>query len=197
MAGGVILIWLVFALITGAAMPGASYLFVWPALGASAIVLIRAGSGHAQRWLSPVGLLAVAAPTLVVMVPPVDTFFQMAQPRPGNPGSEMVEAVAVAMFLAFLSVALIGSAMTQDGGPGRVDGREVGGDDGGDDGVVGDPRGTDGVARLWSSDMWIVVGSGHRGRWARRLCRLARIPRHRSHRVVFTEVLHIDDVAHV
>ena len=113
-AGGVILIWLVFALITGAAMPGASYLFVWPALGASAVVLIRAGSGHAQRWLSPVGLLAVAAPTLVVMVPPVDTFFQMAQPRPGNPGSEMVEAVAVAMFLAFLSVALIASAASYD-----------------------------------------------------------------------------------
>ena len=80
-----IFVWLVFAIITGAVLPGMSYLFVWSAMGASAIMLIRAGSRVVRWWLSSVGLVVVAGPTLVVMTPPVDTLFQMALPRPGNP----------------------------------------------------------------------------------------------------------------
>lgn len=111
--GGVVLVWIVLVLITGVAMEGTSYLFVWPAIGASAAMLVGVIGASAGRWLGPVVLLAVAAPALLLMVPPIETFFQMALPRPGNPDSEMVEVVSVSMLLTFLCVAIIASTMAR------------------------------------------------------------------------------------
>jgi hypothetical protein len=56
-----------------------------------------------------VPLILVAAPSLVLIAPAVDTFFLMALPRPGNPDSDLAETVAVVIFLAVLTVALIAS----------------------------------------------------------------------------------------
>ena len=114
--GGVTLVWLVFAFITGATAPGMSYLFVWPTLVASTVMLVPQRSRGERRWLAPVALAFVAAPTLLLLVSAADTLFQMSIPRPGNPGSEMTADIAVALSLAFLSVALIASVIAHSRG---------------------------------------------------------------------------------
>ncbi|MEW6059708.1 MAG: hypothetical protein AB1551_06155 [Actinomycetota bacterium] len=49
---------------------------------------------------------AVAAPTILLLVPCIDTFFQMAQPRPGNPDSEVFVVISIAAALASLVIEL-------------------------------------------------------------------------------------------
>jgi hypothetical protein len=109
-AGSVVLLWVVLAGISAAFAPGTSYLFVWPALGGSVALLWRTAVPLGRRM---VAMALVAPPTLVLAVPAIDTFFQFAQPRPGNPDSEVVEAVAVAVFLGLLTIALIVSMATE------------------------------------------------------------------------------------
>ena len=113
-SASVVLVWVALAIVTSVLLPGASYLFVWPALGGSIALIWQAGArpGRASRFVS---LILVAAPSLILMVPAVDTFFLMALPRPGNPDSELVETVAVVILLAVLVLALIASVAGQPG----------------------------------------------------------------------------------
>jgi hypothetical protein len=79
------------------------YLFAWPALVGSLVLVFPPAQGWTR--LGSLGILGL--PTLVLLVPAIDTFFQMALPRPGNLDSEMVEVIAVVILLAALSAALI------------------------------------------------------------------------------------------
>ena len=108
---GTAIIWLMLALATSATLDGVSYLFLWPALGASALLLVRAPVPGVTSRLGIPGVLLVGTPTLLLLTPPIDTFFQMALPRPGNPDSEMIGVIGVVALLTFLCVALVGSSM--------------------------------------------------------------------------------------
>ncbi|MHC4973817.1 MAG: M28 family peptidase [Planctomycetota bacterium] len=74
------------------------YLFMWPVLAATAMSFVRARLA---------AFAVVAATTLLLAVPVLDFFFQMAQPRPGNVGSQMVEVMAVVALLGSLVTALL------------------------------------------------------------------------------------------
>jgi hypothetical protein len=110
----VVLVWVLLAVVTSVLLPGASYLFVWPALGGS-IALIWSAGAHPEPASRFVSLILVAAPSLLLIVPAVDTFFLMALPRPGNPDSDLVETIAVVIFLAVLVLALVASIAGQPG----------------------------------------------------------------------------------
>jgi hypothetical protein len=102
---GIVAVWLVLALVTALAAPGMSYLFAWPsAVGASVLIV---GNGASSVWLRPVLASLTVGVTCVVMVPAVDTFFQFAQPRPGNPDSQILPAVAIPVLLAALAIQLV------------------------------------------------------------------------------------------
>ena len=109
---GTVVVWLVLAVVTGTVLVGMSYVFVWSALGASAYLLIRAVFPGRAPWHGIAGVVLVATPTLMLTVPPIDTFFQMALPRPGNPDSQMIGVIGVVALFAFLGIALIASTMT-------------------------------------------------------------------------------------
>ena len=98
--------WWVLALVSTAATPGIAYLFLWPALAGSMATL-----WWSVRDVGPsgrvVGTAAVAATSLILVVPAIDIFYQFAQPRPGNPDSQLLWMVAVPVFLAALSVQLV------------------------------------------------------------------------------------------
>ncbi|NND03454.1 MAG: M28 family peptidase [Acidimicrobiia bacterium] len=96
--------WLTFAALSAAAIPGAAYVFVWPALVAVAVLL----ADIAGRRLVPLMRLAlVAAPAVLLTVPVIDSFFIFAQPRPGNADTEKLFTIAVPLLFAFLLVALV------------------------------------------------------------------------------------------
>ena len=85
--------WIVLALTTAPTVPGISYLFVWPAL-IGAIVTLWSG-GDEPRW-QMLRYTLVAATTVLLLSPAVDFFFQMGQPRPGNPDSSIPATAGVA-----------------------------------------------------------------------------------------------------
>lgn len=92
-------LWLVFAVLTAAVAPGAAYTFVWPTLAATALLLADAAG---RRVLPMVRLALVAAPAILLTVPMIDTFFLLAQPRPGNLDSEMLFAAVVPILVALM-----------------------------------------------------------------------------------------------
>lgn len=96
------LVWILFGVLTIALLPGASYLFVWPALALATAANLQSSSR--QRL---VGFVATAAATLLLLVPAVEFFWQFGQPRPGNPDSSVPAIVVV----AFLLLALVGAAL--------------------------------------------------------------------------------------
>lgn len=104
-AASVLAVWLVVGIATSVWMRGAGYLFIWPALAGSFALMWLPASRIARL----IRLIMVAGPALLLVTPAVDTFFQLASPRPGNPDSEVVEAVAVVVLLAVLVVGLIAS----------------------------------------------------------------------------------------
>ncbi len=99
---GVVSVWLLLALIASVLMPGVSYLFTWPALAGALVMLVRPSGAI---W--PIVVVSLVA--LVVTVPTIDFIFQMAQPRPGNPDSQLIPAAGVVTALALLVMALIHS----------------------------------------------------------------------------------------
>lgn len=54
--------------------------------------------------------MLVALPVAIVIVPAVDLFFQLSQPRPGNTDSELTPVVGVAVLLALLAGHLVAAA---------------------------------------------------------------------------------------
>jgi hypothetical protein len=101
------LIWTALALLTTLAVTGFSYLFAWPALAAAGALIWHPGGSVVQHNLC---LALVAAPALLLTIPAIDVFFLMAQPRPGNPDSEIPSVVAAALLLALLVIALLWTA---------------------------------------------------------------------------------------
>jgi hypothetical protein len=102
LATGIVGVWVVLAAVTTVGLPGFSYLFIWPALG-GLVALAGSSSGRFGGRLWPV----VAAPAVILAIPALDAFFQMAQPRPGNPDSDLTVAVALIGLLAALIVGLV------------------------------------------------------------------------------------------
>ncbi len=99
---GVVGTWWALGALTALSAPGVSYLFALPALVAALVLLVLART--------PRGWLVVASGTVLVtlalVVPAIDVFYQFAQPRPGNPGSEVRWIVAVPALLISLSAQL-------------------------------------------------------------------------------------------
>lgn len=102
---GVITVWWALGLLTAIAAPGMSYLFVLPVLGGALTLLWRGSTDGDNQWL-PLFTRLVIGTALVVLVPTVDIFYQFAQPRPGNPDSELLFLIAVPVALLALMVEL-------------------------------------------------------------------------------------------
>lgn len=113
--GGLLITWLVLAVVAGAFLPSFGYLFVWPAIAAGIGELLAARNRDLASRLASV--IVVALVTFVVLVPAVDTFFHFASPRPGNPGSDLSFTIVVPLFLSFLAVGLIATRVSE---PGRL-----------------------------------------------------------------------------
>jgi hypothetical protein len=107
-AAGVVGVWWVLALLTSATAPGFSYLLVWPALaGALALLLTPPSAIHARAWQEMAGFALAAGTALILLIPAVDTFYQLAQPRPGNPDSQILSLVSIPVTLTALIVEMI------------------------------------------------------------------------------------------
>ena len=114
----IVLLWVIVAVLIAVTLPGFSYLFLWPALVAS----IALGWNPRRHALSHIARFAlVVAPALVLTVPAVDIFFQLAQPRPGNPDSSMPEAAAVPILLALAVIGLVRTFWPERGAPNHPD----------------------------------------------------------------------------
>ncbi len=101
---GFVLAWVLLGLLTAFAAPGFSYLFTLPALAAAIALNWDPGSSNT---LGGIRFALVAAPTVILLTPAVDFFFQLGQPRPGNPDSSIPATAAVALLLAFLAGGLL------------------------------------------------------------------------------------------
>jgi hypothetical protein len=102
---GRVSVWVALALLTGLTSAGFSYLFVWPAIAAVVGLMWRPTGG---RWGLACFVL-IAVPTLLLMTPAIDSLFLFSQPRPGNPGSQILSVVVVPLLLALLVIDLLGS----------------------------------------------------------------------------------------
>jgi hypothetical protein len=108
--GGLLVAWLLFALLVGSLLPAVGYLFVWPLIAVGVSEMITARSHH--YWARVTAVAVVALTTFVVVVPAVDTFLHFASPRPGNPDSEIAAAIVVPVILAFLVIGLIAALVS-------------------------------------------------------------------------------------
>ena len=95
-----VVLWWALAMTAGLALPGAGYVFVWPVLAATVVSTRRSQAW----WARLLAFSVVSATALLLAVPVLDTFYQLAQPRPGNVDSQMPEVVSI--------VALLGSLIT-------------------------------------------------------------------------------------
>jgi hypothetical protein len=113
---GAVALWTVLALLTTVALPGFSYLFVWPALAGTL--------GLLWRPVARVGAVArfalVAAPTVLLMTPAVDYLWLFAQPRPGNPDSQVTVAAVLPLLFGVLAITLLGRAWHEPEGRRRA-----------------------------------------------------------------------------
>ncbi len=80
------------------------YLFALPA-----VVATLSGSTQSLEsrnfWIRTIRSLAAVATSMIVLVPAIDIFFQLAQPRRGNVGSELLWMIAIPAFLLALLAA--------------------------------------------------------------------------------------------
>lgn len=102
--GGFSVIWVLLSLVTSFSVPGFSYLFVWPALAAA---LAHTGPMKVPGRAATPRFALVVGPTVILLVPAVEFFFQFGQPRPGNPDSSVPSVAAIAFLLAALASGLI------------------------------------------------------------------------------------------
>lgn len=107
-APGLAAVWGLMGLATGFAAPGASYLFIWPAL-AMAVILLVNGEGLVAAAVRGFG----TAVSIILVLPAIDVFFQFAQPRPGNPDSNLAGAVVVSILILVMTVGLVERARRQ------------------------------------------------------------------------------------
>ncbi|MFC2108763.1 M28 family peptidase [Candidatus Bipolaricaulota bacterium] len=99
-------VWWMLGLLATLTAPGMSYLFVWPALAGGLVLLWQAPQVGALWWkLGRWALVLVTA--LVMLVPAIDFFYQFAQPRPGNPDSQILATIAIPVMLIALTAELL------------------------------------------------------------------------------------------
>ena len=104
-ATGVVIVWWALGMLTSMFAPGMSYLFIWPSLVGGVILLWRT-SPFANRQWQHILSVPVVGTALILLVPAIDTFYQLAQPRPGNPDSEIPSIIAIPVVLLVLVVEL-------------------------------------------------------------------------------------------
>lgn len=105
----VLVAWVGLALVTSFALPGAGAAFTWTALVAVVVVSLRA------PWIRLAGAGLATLTTLVLMVPLVDVLFVFAQPRPGNPDSELLWFAGLPLALVALSALVVRSLFPLSG----------------------------------------------------------------------------------
>lgn len=102
---GVVTVWWALAVLTGLTAPGIGYLFLWPALAGALALLWQSRS--TSRWGQVACLGLVAGTTLVLLIPAIDIFYQLAQPRPGNLDSQILSVIFIPALLLSLVVELL------------------------------------------------------------------------------------------
>jgi hypothetical protein len=103
---GVVAAWWGLGLLVTILSPGLGYLFAWPAL-AGGIALLASSPDASHPWWQALWLVLVVGPTLVIIAPAIDTFYQLAQPRPGNLDSQILPVIIIPAMLLVMVVALI------------------------------------------------------------------------------------------
>jgi len=104
------LLWLSLGTLIGVAAPRIGYVFAWPTLVAALVILERTRRGDPwSSWHGWVGFGLVVGVLMVLVVPLVDTLFQLAQPRPGNIDSQILAIVCVPLLVIALATETIGS----------------------------------------------------------------------------------------
>jgi hypothetical protein len=108
METGGVAIWWLLALAASLLLPGAGYVFAWPALAATLATGAERWGWAASAWWQKLGAPAlVAVPTVVLSLPLLDTLHQLGQPRPGNLDSELLDVVALVGLIAALAAGLL------------------------------------------------------------------------------------------
>jgi hypothetical protein len=59
----------------------------------------------------------VGSITLVLLIPAIDTFYQLAQPRPGNPDSQIPAVVVIPALLIAMTIELVAAFRFGRGDP--------------------------------------------------------------------------------
>ena len=114
---GFLVVWVALGLLSALAAPGFSPLFALPALAGAIAFNWRT---RREDWGAVVRFAFVAAPTVVLLTPAIDFFFQFGQPRPGNPDSSIPSVAAIAFFLAVLAGGLLLSVWRESSAAHRV-----------------------------------------------------------------------------
>jgi hypothetical protein len=105
-ATGVLIVWWALGLLTAIVAPGMGYFFVWPAL-AGGMTLLWWTSPASNRWWQPISSMLIVGIALLLSIPAIEIFYQFAQPRPGNPDSELLFFIAIPIVLFALLVELL------------------------------------------------------------------------------------------
>lgn len=101
-ATGMVIVWWALGMLTSVFAPGMSYLFVWPALLGGVMLLWRVSPIANPQWQQILSVPVVGT-ALVLLVPAIDTFYHLAQPRPGNPDSGLLPIITIPiMFIALV-----------------------------------------------------------------------------------------------
>jgi len=109
-AGGVVIVWGLMGTLGTLAAPELAYPLVLPALVAALLLLVPRERAHV--WSSAARPSIAGAVALVLLIPPIDTFFQLAQPRPGNPDSELIPIIVIPVALLVLLFELVHAMWT-------------------------------------------------------------------------------------
>ena len=104
--------WVGLSVLTALTAPGASYLFIWPSLAVTITIAWSLDIGS-TRWQRMSALLLLAGSSLLLLIPAVDTYYQLTQPRPGNTDSQLSEVMGVVAALVVLVIALIGTLLAK------------------------------------------------------------------------------------
>ena len=113
---GVLLVWLIVAVLLGLTVPGIGYLVVLPFLVGAAVSVV---GGVRDRWLSYPFTGSVAVVAAAILVPAIDSYFLISGPRPGNPDSELPWVVFLPLLFASMAIGLV-MAADQNGNQGAV-----------------------------------------------------------------------------
>jgi hypothetical protein len=113
---GTVTVWVVLAVVIGLAAPQTGYLFVWPALAGTVVAAIDVRRQPTRPLRRAASTALVAVPALVLILPPVDVFFQLAQPRPGTPDSDLAAMILVPLLLGGLTIELVRHSVLAGGG---------------------------------------------------------------------------------